>query len=162
MKYTLGLIILFCLHPSCGKKVDPQKSLLTEPLSVEDSQEVIDKWLNLWATYDLDLLKDIFYPSESNTYFSSEKKGLIIGYDQLRPHHEGFGFVEGGKVTSNSLWLEDVKITPFEHSSIVAGIWFFGDKSMPKDSIQNGPVTFVITRDDFGDPKILHTHFANY
>ena len=127
-----------------------------------DVDSAIDQWLNLWATYDLDLLDEIFLQSESLTYFSSEKVGLIQGYDQMKPHHEGFGFVSGGKTPEKSLWLSDLETRFYGGSVMVGGIWYFGDKSAPEDRVQKGPVTFVLTQNDKGRLKIAHTHFANY
>lgn len=133
----------------------------TQPTQ-QDVDEVIDKWLNLWATYDLDLLDDIFLQSEALTYFSSEKLGLIQGYDEMIPHHEGFGFVSGGKTPEKSLWLEELETRFYGESVMVAGIWYFGDRSVPKEEVQKGPVTFVLTQNAKGQLKITHTHFANY
>lgn len=47
-------------------------------LSQNETEHVINKWLNLWETYDLNLLDDIFLQTEDLTYFSSEKEGLMM------------------------------------------------------------------------------------
>ena len=122
----------------------------------------IDLWVGLWASYDLNQLNTIFWNSEHCTYLSSEKEGLIKGFEALIPHHSGFGFVEGGKVPAKELWLEDQAIQQLKTSSIVTATWYFGERSSPKDSIQNGPVTFVLIKDEQKEVKIAHTHFANY
>lgn len=41
----------------------------------------------------------LFLKDDRVTYFSSEKQGVIKGYEALLKHHEGFGFVKGGKVS---------------------------------------------------------------
>ena len=46
-----------------------QKAALTQ----DGINPVIDKWLELWKTYDLNLLDEIFIQTENLTYFSSEK-----------------------------------------------------------------------------------------
>ncbi len=143
--------IVFACSPNAPKKIE-----------VEEAQTVIDDWLKLWATYDLDLVDDIFWQDPKSTYFSSEKEGLIKGYDSFIPHHEGFGFVSGGKEAEKSLWLDDLNITIHESSAVVEGIWYFGDRSVPQDQVQNGPVSFVLIRNSQGDVRIAHTHFANY
>jgi len=152
----ITLIILFVLV-GCSAATE-KKTRLTEI----ESNAVIGKWLNLWETYDANMLGDIFLESDALTYFSSEKKGLIKGYDKMKPHHIGFGFVEGGKKPEKSLWLENIETRVYDGSIMVGGVWYFGDKSLPKDSISNGPVTFIIVKDKQGLAKIIHTHFANY
>jgi len=134
----------------------------TNQLTKSEVDRLVENWLALWSSYDLEQLDDIFWNDSSMTYFSSEKRGLIRGYDKMRVHHEGFGFVSGGKQPAKSLWLEDLDVTLQPSFAVVGGIWYFGDRSMPKDSVQNGPVSFVILRDKEGKAKIAHTHFANY
>ncbi|WP_074410385.1 MULTISPECIES: hypothetical protein [Aquimarina] len=131
-------------------------------LSQNETEHVINKWLNLWETYDLNLLDDIFLQTEDLTYFSSEKEGLMIGYKHLKPHHLGFGFVEGGKQPEKSLWLEDMTTKIYGETAMVAAVWYFGDRNAVKDSISKGPVTFILSNDKQGNAKIIHTHFANY
>jgi hypothetical protein len=130
--------------------------------ATKDTKILIEKWLQLWASYDLNLVPEIFWQDERTSYFSSEKEGLIKGYKALIPHHEGFGFVKGGKKPAKSLWLEEGNIMVYQNSIVYSGIWYFGDKNMPKDKVQKGPVTFVIVRDKNDKLKIAHTHFANY
>ncbi len=134
----------------------------TAPISKPEVDQLINQWLDLWSSYDLEMLDDIFWNDANMTYFSSEKRGLIKGFDKMRSHHEGFGFVSGGKQPAKSLWLEEIDITFQPDFAVVAGIWYFGDRSAPKDSIQNGPVSFIILQDKEGKAKIAHTHFANY
>jgi ketosteroid isomerase-like protein len=156
MKYVA--LIAFCSLLSFGCTVQQQNKPITE----KEVNELVDRWLTLWSSYDLNRLDSIFWNDPHMTYFSSEKRGLIKGYDQMKSHHEGFGFVTGGKQPAKTLWLEDIDITLQPDFAVVGGIWYFGDKSMPKDSVQNGPVSFVMLRDSKGVLKIAHTHFANY
>lgn len=135
---------------------------LSNAIETGEANGTINEWLKLWKTYDLNSLQDIFWDSPECSYFSSEKVGLIRGYKALIPHHEGFGFIKGGKTPAKSLWLEDQNLLMLESTCVVTAIWFFGDKSAPRDSVQNGPVTFVLLRDDNDEVKIGHTHFANY
>jgi len=151
-------ILLSFLFLAACRSMEVEKELITQ----DESTEVINKWLELWETYDLNMLSDIFVKSEELTYFSSEKEGLIQGFEQLRPHHEAFGFVDGGKRPEKFLWLEDLETRVYDSSALVGGIWYFGDRSLPKDSVSYGPVTFILIRDKEGTAKIVHTHFANY
>ena len=159
------LIFILIVSISCKerKQVAVEKPN-TEPLNEitqEEIDQITDKWLDLWATYDLDDLEDIFLQSKDLTYFSSETQGLIKGYAAIKPHHEAFGFIEGGKKPEKSLWLENLESRIHDGSAVLTAIWYFGDKTAPKDSVQNGPVTFVMTYGD-GGLKIAHVHFANY
>ncbi len=151
------VIALFLLLSSCSTSPYAKNKI-----SKGESKEVIDKWLQLWKTYDLNMLDDIFLNSNALTYFSSEREGLIEGFEELVPHHIGFGFERGGKKAEKSLWLEKIEIRTYQGSTMVGAVWYFGNKTLPKDSISKGPVTFVLTKDKNGLAKIAHTHFANY
>ncbi len=73
-----------------------------------DTDEHMSAWVNLWNTYDLSLVDDLFLTDSTVTYFSSEREGLITGIDAVLLHHEGFGFVPGGKVAEQALWVDDI------------------------------------------------------
>ncbi len=166
LKFLISLGLAFLFLAGCQKDVKKEKQQKTESIKREiitqpEVTAVIDKWLNLWATYDSDLLGEIFYQSDNLTYFSSEKEGLIKGYQQMLPHHEGFGFVKGGKEPPVGLWLESIETRINGETAIVAATWFNGDKAADRDSLQHGPVTFVLLRDEQGAVKISHAHFAN-
>ena len=159
----LNLITFLLLLTACNMKksesiILDQKAALTQ----DEIKPVIDKWLKLWETYDLNMLDEIFLQTKDLTYFSSEKEGLMIGYQHLKLHHSGFGFVEGGKQPEKSLWLEDMETKIYGETAMVAAIWYFGDKNIVKDSVSNGPVTFIFIKDKQDNVKIVHTHFANY
>ena len=96
-----------------------------------DVEKLIDSWVSGWNSYDLAIVDKLFLSDDRVTYFSSEKDELIKGFDAVRKHHEGFGFVEGGKDQSNKLWVEDITIHIFETAASVTGIWYFGIGTPP-------------------------------
>ena len=95
------------------------------------------------------------------SYFSSEKQGAIHGFDAVREHHRGFGFVDGGKDQGSRLWVEDIRSDVFGGAAVVTGIWFFERAGSGQDEPQRGPVTIVYVplEDEF---RIAHMHFATY
>lgn len=122
-------------------------------------QSIVDKWVSIWNTYDLSMVEKLFLNDSRVSYFSSEKKGLIKGIKALIKHHEGFGFVPGGKAQPNKLWLEDINIEVFDRTSIVTALWFF--QRGGTNNIQSGPVTLVYAHE--GDEwRIAHANFSNY
>jgi ketosteroid isomerase-like protein len=123
------------------------------------SMKIIDDWVKFWNTYDLNQAESLFLKDEKVTYFSSEKQGIIKGYEALVKHHEGFGFVNGGKAQSNKLWLEGMDVADFGDSVIVCAIWFF--KRPNSESPQKGPVTIVYEMSPDGW-RIAHANFGNY
>jgi ketosteroid isomerase-like protein len=123
------------------------------------SSKTVYEWVKFWNTYDLDQVGNLFLRDGRVTYFSSEKQGVIKGYEALVKHHEGFGFVKGGKTQPNRLWLEGMDIEDFGDSAIVCAVWFF--KRPNAENPQKGPVTIVYerTRDGW---RIAHANFGNY
>lgn len=121
--------------------------------------KVVDDWVSFWKTFDLSQLDRLFLADARVSYFSSEKQGVIKGFDALRKHHEGFGFVTGGKVQSNRLSLEHIDADVVGPTVIVTALWRF--ERANTDKVQTGPVTLVYVR--AGDEyRIAHAHFANY
>lgn len=119
--------------------------------------KTIDQWIRMWNSYDLLAVDSIF--NDQATYFSSEYAGLITGLDNLRLHHQKFGFVRGGRQTGNTLWLENLHVQAAgAEALIVTATWYFLRKDATRP--QHGPVTFVVGR-IAGQWKILHAHFAN-
>jgi len=147
----IGLMIVACIAAD-GSKLSKASN---EELDV---QKYVDNWVETWNTYDLNQVEKLFLQDDRVTYFSSEKEGVIIGFDAVREHHREFGFVEGGKEQPNKLWVEDLHSSTFGKTAVVTAIWFFqrSDKS-----VQRGPVTFVYVKqgEEF---RIAHLHFANY
>jgi ketosteroid isomerase-like protein len=123
------------------------------------SDKLIDNWVRFWNTFDLNQVENLFLKDDRVTYFSSEKVGLIKGYEELVKHHEGFGFVNGGKPQLSKLWLEEIDVEDFGDSAIVSAIWFF--KRPNSENLQRGPVTIVYERTDNGW-RIAHANFGNY
>lgn len=123
------------------------------------NSKLVDEWVQFWNDFKLEKVPMLFLTDDRVTYFSSEYEGLIKGYDNLVKHHEGFGFVEGGKVTGSKLWLEDVEIEEFDGTVLVKADWLFLRKNT--ETPQKGPVTMVYIKDD-GEYKIAHCHFSNY
>jgi len=126
-----------------------------------DLEAEIAKWVDLWHTYDLNRLDDLFVTDSSLTYLSSEREGAIRGIDAVREHHRGFGFAAGGGTPSAELWLDQLLSEQVGSAAIVIGVWYFGDRSAAIDSVQQGPVTLVYVYRD-GAYRIAHAHFANY
>lgn len=110
-------------------------------------------WERSWNTYDLDVIQKLFVNDSSVTYFSSERAGLIHGIDSLVKHHRSFGFVSGGKVPTNKLWLTELRYLP----AAVTATWHFQRPGSPE---QRGPVTFILKEDAKG-LRIAHAHFSN-
>lgn len=135
------------------------------PQGTFDTEAYLGAWTELWATYDLDKVDELFLADPPPTYFSSEKEGLIVGLDAIREHHAGFGFVPGGSPPDNELWLEDVHSEVFETTAVVTATWYFGDRAIAhagdRSAVQKGPMTAVFVLD--GDRyKIAHMSFAEY
>ena len=123
------------------------------------SMEIVDDWVEIWNTYDLSKVNELFLNDGRVTYFSSEKEGLTMGIEALVKHHIEFGFVEGGKDQPNSLWLEDTEVEQFGDIAVVKADWIF--KRGASDQLQRGPVTLVYVNEGEGY-KIGHAHFSNY
>jgi ketosteroid isomerase-like protein len=121
--------------------------------------KIVDDWVKFWNAYDLNQVEKLFLKDGRVTYFSSEKQGAIKGYEALVKHHEGFGFVKGGKTQPNKLWLEGMDVEDFGDSAIVCAVWFF--KRPSSETPQKGPVTIVYQRMP-GGWLIAHANFGNY
>lgn len=116
-------------------------------------QLLITAWEKSWNTYNLDDVTQLFVNDSSVTYFSSERAGLIHGIDSLTKHHRSFGFVPGGKSSSNRLWLTETRYL----SNAATATWHF---QRPGSPIQQGPVTFIL-KSVPGGYRIAHAHFSN-
>ncbi len=127
-------------------------------------REWVGAWVKMWNTYDLTRVDQLFLEDEKKTtYFSSETERLISGIDEVREHHRGFGFVEGGKSVDAELWVEDLQARVHGGTVVVTGIWFFRRGPEGESPVQRGPVTIVYhwAGPDLGY-RIVHSHFANY
>ncbi|MDP2871403.1 MAG: DUF4440 domain-containing protein [Bacillota bacterium] len=122
------------------------------------AKELIDAWVRMWNSYDLDEVSRLFVGDCRLTYLSSEKEGVLSGFDTILAHHRGFGFMEGGKVTGNRLWIEGLVYSDFGDAAVAAGTWLFRRAS---GQVQRGPVTFVCVRES-GEYRLAHLNFGNY
>ena len=123
--------------------------------------EELEKWVAMWNVYDLSMVDSLFITDDRLTYFSSEREGLITGIAAVREHHKGFGFVPGGKIQENRLWLENIHTEIWGDVVILGATWFFQTVSGESPGTSSGPVTFVYIQTERGY-RIIHTHFANY
>jgi hypothetical protein len=132
------------------------------PTSAPTRDEILARtladWVAMWNSYDLDQVARLFVADNTVTYFSSETPGTIQGYDRLVAHHRVFGFVPGGKISPNRLWLDEQIIRWRSDVATVFAIWYFrrGDA----EQAQRGPVTFILVPAD--GYRIAHAHFSNY
>jgi ketosteroid isomerase-like protein len=122
------------------------------------TEQLLEAWVAVWNSYDLNQVDRLFLKDDRLTYFSSEKEGLIRGIEAVREHHRKFGFVEGGKVSENKLWLKDLQVSDFGPVAVAAAIWIFRRASGQE---QRGPVTFVCVKEE-GEYRLVHLHFSNY
>ena len=139
MKYLFCVALLFGLYSAQAQ--------------YRSEKELIKAWEKSWNTYDLAVVQQLFVSDSTVTYFSSERPGLIHGIDSLMKHHRGFGFVNGGKVSPNKLWLTEVRYLPLA----VTATWHF---QRPGVVEQRGPVTFILKKNQKG-VRIAHAHFSN-
>ena len=123
-------------------------------------QELLDSWVELWGTYDLDTVSALFLRDDALTYFSSETEGLIEGFDNIVEHHRGFGFVPGGDERDQLIWVRDVRVEEFGDTAFIGAIWYFGDPDSPADA-QRGPMSVLAVKTGNGY-RIAHMHFATY
>jgi hypothetical protein len=126
---------------------------------VKFNPKIVEEWVKFWNTYDLNQVEKLFLKDDRVTYFSSEKQGVIKGYNALVKHHEGFGFVKGGKVSPNKLWLEGIDVEDFSDNAIVCAVWFF--KRPTVENPQKGPVTIIYEKVE-DKWRIAHANFGNY
>ena len=158
---TLTLVALFAILslPSCAPEGPPAEGAgqAITPVQIE---EALDAWVGMWNSYDLSLVSELFMHGPDVSYFSSEREGLISGFDETVAHHEGFGFVAGGEERATRLWLEEVDVTMHENVAVVGAIWYF-DRDGTGSEVQKGPVTFVYAPSEDG-PRIVHANFSEY
>ncbi len=126
-----------------------------------DTETHIAAWVDLWRTYDLNRVDQLFLADSTVTYFSSETEGLIKGFAAVREHHAVLGLSEGGVIPEQELWVEDLHTSIHGPTAVVTGIWLFGNRQAPSDEAQRGPMTVVYVW-DHDDYRIAHMHFASY
>ena len=143
-KILTTFILLQITVLSCDDKDHALDKTKTSQLDF-DTEKIVGAWVDMWNSYDLHQIEELFLTDSNLTYFSSEKEGLIKGIEAVLEHHKGFGFIKGGKVQDNILWVENLHTTIFNSSIIVTGIWYF---KKPTGEVQRGPVTFVYVKKD--------------
>jgi ketosteroid isomerase-like protein len=131
-----------------------------QQLARDTPRQLLDSWVELWETYDLDTVPALFLQNDALTYFSSETEGLIEGFDRIVEHHRGFGFVSGGEARDQLIWVRNVRIEEFGDTAFIGAIWYFGDPDSPADA-QRGPMSVLAVRTADGY-RIAHMHFATY
>jgi len=129
--------------------------------SGESPAALVDRWVAMWNSYDLDEVGELFLDDPGLTYFSSEREGVIRGMDALMDHHRGFGFVSGGEERASRLWVEDLAAASFGEAAVLTGIWFFQSDAESSETPQKGPVTFVCVRQADGW-RFVHMNFSEY
>ncbi len=150
-------VVLLSVSVALLSPVEPRP----DPPPDFDAELYVQRWVDMWNTYDLSLIEELFVTDQRVSYFSSERQGVIHGIDAVREHHRGFGFVSGGKSQGSRLWMEDIRSDVFDGSVVVTGIWFFQRAGSEPDEIQRGPVTIVYVPRGDGF-RIAHMHFATY
>ncbi|MFC2158851.1 YybH family protein [Acidobacteriota bacterium] len=166
LNLILTLTAAFILAPLCMNALNLSGSFdffgrgqKRQNLPVEfDTDEVLKEWVEMWNTYDLDRVKELFLNEERLTYFSSEREGTIRGLEAVLKHHEGFGFIPGGKSTENRLWVEGIQTDLFGITAIVTAVWYF---KKPDAETQRGPMTVVYALTQEGW-RIAHMNFSEY
>ncbi len=148
----LGMTLVGCSRSPIGREA------AGTPEPAFDSTREVAAWVNMWNTYDLALVDELFVRDDRLTYFSSEREGAIIGIEAVREHHKGFGFADGGVTQDSRLWVEDLHAADLGCAAIVTGIWYFERPTGPR---QRGPFTFVYVR-DAEEFRLVHLNFGNY
>lgn len=169
-RWTVTALVLFAsagFGVGCDDTPDPS-----------GARALVDDWVQMWNSYDLDRVEELFLTDERLTYFSSEREGVIKGFPAVLAHHEGFGFVPGGRSQGSRLWLEEVRLDLFEETAVGTGIWYFqgaeesesvspgpeeeaGGTARGLSGPQRGPVTFVCVEED-GRWRFVHMSFSEY
>lgn len=124
----------------------------------EQARAVVDSWVHMWNTYDIREVERLFCNCDELSYFSSEREGLIQGYDAVLEHHRGFGFDSTESERGTRLWLDQVDASQFGSIVVVTAIWFF----QRAEQIQQGPVTIVLKKNAMDAYEIVHMNFSSY
>lgn len=163
MSGTALWITVFVLSflPCCSEKALENRTVKEEEVLVSSIENLVKEWEAMWNAYDLSKVDSLFLNDARLTYFSSEKEGVIRGFEAVKKHHEGFGFEPGGKVQESKLWVDDIEVDFFGGTAIVTGIWYFQRESEERMAPQRGPLTFVYVKEEPGY-RLAHLNFAEY
>jgi len=151
------LLVLFVLPGLTGGCESPESA--SEPLGPPDA--LIERWVGMWNSYDLNEVEELFLEDPRITYLSSEREGVIQGMEELLDHHRGFGFVPGGDARASRLWLDGLRTDLFGDVAVVTGVWYFASDEASGEEPQRGPVTFV-TLWSSGRWSFVHMNFSEY
>ncbi len=150
------LLVFWFLVSSCSFEINSGRDQV-----ILDVQQQVNAWVSMWNEYNLSMVDRLFLTDDRITYFSSEKEGLIKGFEAVREHHTGFGFIEGGKIQDNKLWVEDLQTNVYGSAAVLTGIWYFRRGPENSKDISHGPVTFVYVQEE-GEYRLAHLHFSEY
>ena len=131
------------------------------PILKFDADQLLQNWIDMWNSYDLSQIDNLFLTDDHVTYFSSEKQGLIVGIDAVRQHHAGFGFAPGGAQKDTKLWLDNIHTEIYHTTAVVTALWYFEKGPPDNRQTQLGPVTIVYIPTEIGY-RIAHMNFAEY
>ena len=127
--------------------------------------DVVSTWVEMWNSYDLDQVGELFLTDDRVTYFSSEFEGVIQGFDAMVEHHRGFGFIPGGEDRGTRLWVEGLTEEVFGGAAVLTGVWYFERTALEGEAEastpQRGPVTFVCVLEE-SQWRFAHMNFGNY
>lgn len=151
-----ALMALAVLVPACERP-----GPVDDPAGSGDAGALIADWLHAWNTRDLTAVERLFLPDSTVTYFSSEWEGPIRGPAEVRRHHVRMGFALEPSRPGQELWVEQLESRPYGATIVATAMWYFGDRTAPRDSVQRGPMTAVFVR-DHGELRIAHMHFGEY
>lgn len=126
-----------------------------------DLARLVEDWVGMWNSYDLNQVQELFLSDPRLTYFSSEKEGVIRGMEALLEHHAGFGFIPGGEERVSRLWLESTVTDLLSGAAVITGIWFFRSDGNMDNTPQRGPVTMVAVREG-EEWRFVHMNFSEY
>ena len=150
---TIGLALMMIVA------FNPVPSMGQTP-SLGSPSALLDAWVELWGSYDLGVVEDLFVRDQRVTYFPTVPEGLIQGLEAIIEHHRGFGFEAGGAERDQRIWVEDAEVFDFGSTALIGAIWFFGDPQSPDDAMR-GPMSLLAVRTADGY-RIGHMHFATY
>ncbi len=150
------LSTLFILSLLAGCQSPPPE---TEVRGSPDA--LVQRWVEMWNSYDLDEVEALFLNDSRLTYFSSEKEGVIRGMTGVLEHHRGFGFVPGGTERSSRLWLDNLATDLMGDVAVVSGIWYFQRDESAVEEPQKGPVTMVALWES-DEWRFVHMNFSEY
>ena len=94
---SVTLLVLVTIASGChhGAFGDGGEEPTQDALGRKPS-DLVSTWVEMWNSYELDQVGELFLTDDRVTYFSSEFEGVIQGFDAVLEHHRGFGFTSGG------------------------------------------------------------------